>query len=126
MQIPLSLPGMWDSSARMAGEPAMPRTRGDCIGGSEARSSGAETCPHVRCRYHLLGELTRRPEREAIEAIAARQSGEWRDSCALDVADRGGCGDAEHAVMLGITRERLIQLSAEASSRMRAAIERQK
>ncbi|WP_230677486.1 hypothetical protein, partial [Streptococcus pneumoniae] len=35
----------------------------------------------------MLGELTRRKEEHAVEAMRARLEGEWTDSCAIDYAD---------------------------------------
>lgn len=123
-QFPLSLPGLYDTTARRSGVPLLPLTRGDCEGGIEEREAGGE-CPHLLCRYHLLGELARRPDAEAVPAVIARLEGHWTGCCALDVAERGGLGEQELATMLGIPRERAAQLTYEAGSRLRAAIERE-
>ena len=64
-----------------------PRTRGDC-------ASVARPCPHGACRYHLGSQA--------------------RESCALDVADRGGVTLGEIGELLGVTVEgaRQIELRA--------------
>jgi hypothetical protein len=79
-------------------------------------------CRHLTCRHNLLGELTRRPPGEAEEAMRAFLAGEWDDSCALDVADRGGIEDAAIALILGSTAKRVTQISAEALYRARGKI----
>lgn len=127
-QLALAIPGLDDRSARLAGQPSFPSTRGQCVEGAARRRTGAETCPHVRCKYHLLGELARRPDEEAVEAMASRLDGEWSDSCALDIADelasrRRGMPAEEIAKILGVSRERVVQLGAEAMSRMRVQLE---
>lgn len=118
MQLPLSLPGLYETGARRSGVLPQPRTRGECEGGREARENGQD-CPHVLCRHHLLGELARRPEAEAVAAMAARLRGEWSGSCALDVAEAGGIGARELAAILGVSTERADQICYEAGSRMR-------
>lgn len=124
-QLSLDIPGLDDRSARLTGQPAFPRTRAECLEGASRRRNGLETCPHVRCRYHLLGELARRPEAESMAAMVARLNGEWSDSCALDIADElqradRGMPEAEIATVLGVSRDRVVQLSSEAASRLRA------
>jgi hypothetical protein len=79
-------------------------------------------CRHLTCRHNLLGELTRRPAGEAEAAMMALLSGEWNDSCALDVADRGGIEDSAIALILGSTAKRVTQISAEALYRARGKI----
>lgn len=117
MQLPLSLPGLYDSG-RMAGALRQPATRGECAGGKAERESGSD-CPHVLCRYHLLGELARRPAEEAVAAMVARLEGRWRGSCALDIAEDGGMDGQELSEIIGVSRARAEQITYEASSRWR-------
>jgi hypothetical protein len=100
----------------------LPRVRGDCLSGSARRALGEEMCRHLTCRHNLLGELTRRPAGEAEAAMMALLSGEWNDTCALDVADRGGIEDSAIALILGSTPKRVTQISAEALYRARSKI----
>ncbi len=75
-----------------------PLTRGDCL-------DGPRPCPWAACRYHLASEQ-RGPE-------------EVRESCALDVADRGGSTLEEVAACFDLTRERIRQIEAEALGKVR-------
>jgi ABC-type transporter Mla MlaB component len=90
--------------------------------GSSRRARGEEMCRFLTCRHNLLGELARRPAGEAEEAMRAFLDGEWLDTCALDVADRGGVDDGAIAMMLGSTAKRVTQISAEALYRARGKI----
>lgn len=126
VQVPLSLLGLYDSDARLFGQPLQPKTRGECIGERAERRSGEKTCQHFRCRYNLLGELTRRDEAKAVEAMRARFDGEWSDSCALDVADEGGEPDSLLATMLGVGDEReWARIVDESNSRLKSALKDQ-
>jgi hypothetical protein len=110
------------AQARLPWRVTLPRVRGDCLSGSARRALGEEMCRHLTCRHNLLGELTRRPAGEAEAAMMALLSGEWNDSCALDVADRGGIEDSAIALILGSTAKRVTQISAEALYRARGKI----
>lgn len=72
---------------------------------SEPHSCGeaARPCPRSSCRYHLP---------------------RGRESCALDVADRGGATLEHIGEMLGITRERVRQIEAGALDKLRRRAER--
>lgn len=63
----------------------LPVTRGEC-------AAVARPCPWVTCQHHLAGA----------------------ESCALDVADRGGATLEEVAEALGTTRERVRQIEEKA------------
>jgi hypothetical protein len=64
-----------------------PRTRADC-------EAGPRPCPWTTCRYHLAPE------------------GATAESCALDVAARGGLTLEEIGNLLGVTDERIRQIIA--------------
>ncbi len=88
----------------------LPATRGECEG-------GARPCPMVRCRFHLYLDVHERtghiklnfPDLEPEDLV---------DSCALDVADRGGVTLEEAGVLLNVTRERIRQLEVKALATM--------
>lgn len=120
MQVPLSLPGLYETSARRAGIPVLPATRGECAGGAAARMARTEECPHLLCRYHILRDLAhRKGDDEAVAALVAREEGRWSSACALDYADDGPQTHSLIAATLGVSRERAVQMSAEAASRLR-------
>jgi hypothetical protein len=75
-----------------------PRTRADCLG-------GPRPCPWRACRFNLGPDV--------------RGGGEPAETCALDVADRGGGTLEEIAVVLGLTRERVRQIERGALEKLR-------
>ena len=85
----------------LQGLPRRPRTRGEC-------ANGPRPCPFVTCRYHLYLEAT------STGSIVFNQPGkephELEETCALDVAERGGVYLDDVGQILGVTRERVRQL----------------
>lgn len=92
-----------------------PKTRGDC-------HDGPRPCPWISCRQHLLTELTEnarlvfhtgcrgcRPTVDEIVAILDQM----KESCALDVAERGGVTLEEIAEMMQLSLERIRQVEAD-------------
>lgn len=77
-----------------------PRTRGDCAGGERP-------CPWASCRFHLLVDVS--PETGLLK-IQERELEDLPETCALDVADRGGLNQPDTAALLGVTRQRVDQL----------------
>lgn len=99
-----------------------PRTRAECLRGENAE----RPCPYVSCKWHLALDVS--PRSGAIKINKPTPDGEidWdamRETCALDVADRGG--DTLEAVgdMVGITRERIRQLETKGLTKIKALSE---
>lgn len=100
-----------------------PRTRGEC---PEERP-----CPFVGCRYHLaIGDI-RKPSRHTRKhaspdgvclAYPELELEELPETCALDVADRGGATLEHVGAILYVTRERVRQLEAKALRRLRLGL----
>lgn len=114
-----------------------PRTRGECQG-------GPRPCPWVSCEHHLarasverhahtervnesedpwhIRRITDRRERALdlyVEELAARvEAGELPETCALDLADRGGMTLEEVGDVLECTRERIRQIEAKALKKL--------
>lgn len=83
--------------------PVVPTTRGDCLPGG---SNEERPCRYRGCRWHLDRE------RRWMDRVA-----DFSESCALDVADRGGVTLEELGDLLGLTRERVRQIEEEAMER---------
>lgn len=101
--------------------PERPRTRGDC-------ADGPRPCPWVSCRFHLYLDVKpsgairyNRPD------IAPDELERMPETCALDVADRGGHSFAAIGSLYDLTRERIRQIVERAlvrlSPSMRALLE---
>jgi len=80
-----------------------PRTRGDCI-------QGIRPCPFVSCRYHLYLDV--RDNGTIVINFPNIDVTEMKETCALDVADRGGATLEDIGALLNLTRERIRQLEA--------------
>jgi hypothetical protein len=88
-----------------------PRTRGDCEGSERP-------CPFVSCRYHLYLDVD--PISGAVKLnFPEREPDELAETCALDVADRGGVTLEQTADYVNLTRERIRQLEVAALKRAR-------
>jgi hypothetical protein len=87
-----------------------PQTRGDCLPGG---CNGARPCPWVSCKAHLAIDVDERtgsikvnfPELDVLEMA---------ETCALDVADRGGITLEEVGAVMNLVRERVRQLEVRA------------
>lgn len=89
-----------------------PKTRADCV-------NGPRPCPFARCRYHLAVEVK---ESGSLRLVHGHDDiTELRDTCALDLADRGGMTLEEVAGALNVTRERARQIEVMAFEKLRAA-----
>jgi hypothetical protein len=89
-----------------------PRTRGDCL-------AMPRPCPFVSCAYHLYLDVN---EDGAIKLNFPHLDPEHlTESCALDVADRGGVVLEEVGALLDITRERVRQIELSGMAKARAA-----
>lgn len=101
-----------------------PRTRGECQHGPHAE----RPCAFVSCRYHLLLDVNEDtgsikinfpPEDDSPEALV-RALHAMRDTCALDVADRGGLTLEEVGERLSLTRERTRQIETRSMAKLKA------
>lgn len=86
-----------------------PVTRVDCQGGERP-------CPFVSCKHHLYLDVSARtgaiklnfPDLEVWEMV---------ETCALDVADRGGTTREEVGAIMNLTRERIRQVEVKGASK---------
>jgi len=93
-----------------------PRTRSDCIAGG---CNAARPCPWVSCRHHLGLDVS---ESGSVILHPHIQPWEHRDTCALDVAERGGLTLEEVGRRMDLTRERVRQLEKAALAKVRDAL----
>lgn len=90
-----------------------PRTRGEC-------TDGPRPCPFVSCKYHLYLDV--KPSTGAIKLnFPDLEVWEMTESCALDVADRGGTTLEDVGAILNLTRERIRQVEVKALAKIEAA-----
>jgi hypothetical protein len=79
-----------------------PRTRGDCL-------EIPRPCPFVGCKYHLYLDVN--PDTGTIRLnFPEKEVWELEETCALDVADRGGEALEVVGGYLNISRQRIEQL----------------
>jgi hypothetical protein len=79
-----------------------PVTREEC-------RNGPRPCLYVSCKFHLYLDVN--PENGAIKLnFPHLEPWEMTESCALDVAERGGMSLEELGKLLNVTRERARQL----------------
>jgi hypothetical protein len=95
-----------------------PRTWADCQRGG---CNAARPCPWVSCRWNLLLQV----EGEHVMPDGTPREPDhvlpWQ-SCALDVAERGGATLQEVADLLGMSRERVRQIEERALDKLWAAM----
>lgn len=95
-----------------------PRQRADCLHGAFA----ARPCPYVACKFHLFLEVNPRTGSIRMNFVD-KEPWELAETCALDVADRGGVTLEDVGGWLNLTRERVRQLEVHALAALRAASE---
>lgn len=89
-----------------------PRTRSDC-------ADGPRPCPFVSCKYHLYIDVS--PRTGAIKLnFPDLEVWELNESCALDVADRGGTTLEDVGAIMNLTRERIRQVEVKALAKLEA------
>ena len=94
--------------AELAEMPPRPRCRAECV-------DGPRPCPWYGCRHHLGLDVT------PTGRIVASKIGD--ETCALDLAERGGLRFDKVATALGVAPERIRQIAITATSRLRASRE---
>jgi hypothetical protein len=83
-------------------EATRPRVRADC-------AQGARPCPYVSCKFNLYVDVNPRTGSVKMN-FPDKELWEIGDTCALDVADRGGITLEEVGAIMNLTRERVRQL----------------
>ncbi len=79
-----------------------PKTRAECV-------DMERPCPFVSCKYHLYVDV--HPVRGSIKVnFTDLEVWEMTETCALDIADRGGITLEEVGEIMNLTRERVRQV----------------
>ena len=94
-------------------ESSRPRTRADCI-------NAQRPCLFVACKHHLYLDVN--PETGSVKLnFPDKEIWELAETCALDVADKGGITLEEVGVIMNLTRERIRQVETLGLSKLREA-----
>lgn len=89
-----------------------PSTRAEC-------AEGPRPCPYVSCKHHLYIDVS--PRTGAIKLnFPDLEVWELNESCALDVADRGGTTLEDVGAIMNLTRERIRQVEVKALAKLEA------
>jgi Sigma-70, region 4 len=80
---------------------------------------GPRPCPFVSCKHHLFIDVS--PRTGAIKLnFPDLEVWDMGESCALDVADRGGTTLEDVGAIMNLTRERIRQVEVKALARLEA------
>jgi hypothetical protein len=89
-----------------------PRNRAECL-------DGPRPCPFVSCKHHLFIDVS--PRTGAIKLnFPDLEVWDLGESCALDVADRGGTTLEDVGAIMNLTRERIRQVEVKALAKLEA------
>jgi hypothetical protein len=93
-------------------EATRPRNRAEC-------AHGSRPCMFVSCKHHLYLDVN--PATGSIKLnFPDREIWELEETCALDVADRGGITLEEVGSIMNLTRERIRQVETRGLLKLRA------
>ena len=91
---------------------AKPRTRAECL-------EGERPCPFVSCKHHLYLDVSARTGAIKLN-FPDLEVWEMNETCALDVADRGGTTLEEVGAIMNLTRERIRQVEVKGLAKLQA------
>jgi hypothetical protein len=89
-----------------------PRTRAECV-------EGERPCPFVSCKHHLYLDVSARTGAIKLN-FPDLEVWEMTETCALDVADRGGTTLEEVGAIMNLTRERIRQVEVKGLAKLQA------
>jgi hypothetical protein len=89
-----------------------PRTRAEC-------AEGARPCPYVSCKHHLYLDVSARTGAIKLN-FPDLEVWDMNETCALDVADRGGTTLEDVGAIMNLTRERIRQVEVKALAKLQA------
>jgi len=89
-----------------------PRQRAEC-------AEGPRPCPFVSCKHHLYIDVSARTGAIKLN-FPDLEVWDLGESCALDVADRGGTTLEDVGAIMNLTRERIRQVEVKALAKLEA------
>jgi hypothetical protein len=89
-----------------------PRMRVEC-------ASGERPCPFVSCKHHLYLDVSAKTGAIKLN-FPDLEVWEMNETCALDVADRGGTTLEEVGAIMNLTRERIRQVEVKGLAKLQA------
>jgi hypothetical protein len=93
-------------------EAERPQTRAECVGGERP-------CAFVSCQHHLYLDVSARTGAIKLN-FPDLDVWEMSETCALDIADRGGTTLEEVGAIMNLTRERIRQVEVKGLARLAA------
>jgi hypothetical protein len=92
-----------------------PKSRSEC-------KDGERPCPYVACKHHLYLDVN--PRTGSIKFnFPGLELADMKETCALDIADRGAITLEEIGEIMNLTRERVRQLEQSALEKVQEAEE---
>lgn len=89
-----------------------PKTRSEC-------ATGVRPCPFVSCKHHLYLDVSAKTGAIKLN-FPDLELWEMNETCALDVADRGGTTLEDVGAIMNLTRERIRQVEVKALAKLEA------
>ena len=89
-----------------------PKSRSECV-------EGMRPCPFVSCKHHLYLDVSSRTGAIKLN-FPDLEVWEMTETCALDIADRGGTTLEEVGAIMNLTRERIRQVEVKALAKLDA------
>jgi hypothetical protein len=89
-----------------------PETRAEC-------ANGERPCPFVSCKHHLYLDVSAKTGAIKLN-FPDLEVWEMNETCALDVADRGGTTLEEVGAIMNLTRERIRQVEVKGLAKLQA------
>ena len=89
-----------------------PKQREECV-------NGARPCPFVSCKHHLFLDVSARTGAIKLN-FPDLEVWDMNETCALDVADRGGTTLEEVGAIMNLTRERIRQVEVKGLAKLEA------
>jgi len=91
---------------------AKPKTRAEC-------AEGQRPCPFVSCKHHLFLDVSAKTGAIKLN-FPDLEVWDMKETCSLDIADRGGTTLEEVGAIMNLTRERIRQVEVKGLAKLQA------